>query len=592
MTPSSPRAPAAPLPFSLACPDLSRRAGWEELTLRYWQAAQPYLAEKRGHWAIPYQVARHVVRGAGMEGWSRQLWALVPLIAGGGPFPDSDRLRGDLIAGTDPESPSYWGAFGDYDQRMVECAVIGAALRICPEVFWDPLIPSQRERLVDFLSPIVRHTTPDNNWLFFRILVMCGLRHVGVPVDEERARASLDRIEEFALDDRWYGDGPNKRIDYYNGTGFHFYGLLYSQWEAARDPARAARFRGRAERFAASFVRWFDAGGAALPYGRSLTYRFAQGSFWSALAWAGGGPFSRGQLKGLINRHMRWWQALPIHTRDGVLTRGYGYPQDAMTETYNALGSPAWGFKAFWHLLLPADDPFWAAEEEPLPADAGPVVQAAPRMVLANDRAAGHVVAASAGPVEVAAFVRHFEEKYAKLAYSTQLAFAVPTARRPLSAMAPDSTLLVRRPGDSEYGWRPRGVTHCFEHGDNWVRSTWQVDAKNCITTTLRLVGGAQEREHVFAFEEPWEVVEGAFCVPFDEGSDLPGGGEESVNLRLTGGGWSCTMERLEGGGHLTALDLEPGSHLIFPQARTVIRQGSIPAGKTRWRTRVHVSRP
>ena len=32
---------------------------------------------------------------------------------------------------------------------------------------------------------------------------------------------------------------PNRRIDYYNGTGFHFYGLLYSQWEAERDPERA-----------------------------------------------------------------------------------------------------------------------------------------------------------------------------------------------------------------------------------------------------------------------------------------------------------------------------------------------------------------
>ena len=81
------------------------------------------------------------------------------------------------------------------------------------------------------------------------------------------------------------------------------------------------------------------------------------------------------------------------------------------------------------------------------------------------------------------------------------------------------------------------------------------------------------------------------FCVPFDEGTCLPEGGGEPGNLSLTGGGWTCTIERLEGDGDLLALDLEPGSHLLFPQSRTIIRQGTLSAGRTVWRTRVRVSK-
>ena len=45
------------------------------------------------------------------------------------------------------------------------------------------------------------------------------------------------------------------------------------------DPEWAQRFKERATLFAQDFVYYFDEDGEALPYGRSLTYRFAQGRF-------------------------------------------------------------------------------------------------------------------------------------------------------------------------------------------------------------------------------------------------------------------------------------------------------------------------
>ena len=568
-------------------PRLSTRADWEALALRYWAAARPHLSSRPGRWAMAYHPAGHSLNGAEMEGWSRQLWALVPFLAGGSHFADTERLTEGLAAGVDPEHPSYWGTFGSCDQRMVECAVIGAALRMCPEVFWAPLPERSQEQLVGFLDQINRHEPVDNNWLFFRVLVNCGLRHVGAPVDEALQSATLDRIESFTVEGTpWYTDGPGGRTDYYNPTGFHFYGLLYSVWEAERDPERAARLRERALAFAPVFLRWFDRHGAALPYGRSLTYRFAQGAFWAALAWAGGGPYSHGQLKGLLARHMRWWQARPIHLPGGTLSRGYGYPQDAMTETYNAVGSPAWGFKIFWALALREDHPFWSAEEEPLPEDTAPAVQPAARMLFSRDTGKDHAVAVCAGPPPgVGLWMRHFEEKYAKFAYSSQLAFSVPVARGDWSNLAPDSTMLLRRPGNA---WIVRGATEDFAFGDDWVRSTWRIDDRNHVETTLFLRAGTQKRHHVFQFGEEWEIIEGGFAVALEGGTAHAGEYSEddaAPTLFVSGGGWTSRLVIAAGGGSLETAALGPGSHLLFPLAQLPVRRAALPSGRNEWTT-------
>ena len=67
---------------------------------------------------------------SGMECWSRALWALVPMLAG--KCPEAEELwplwQEGLIHGTDPADAEYWGEIGDFDQRMVEMAVIGCEI--------------------------------------------------------------------------------------------------------------------------------------------------------------------------------------------------------------------------------------------------------------------------------------------------------------------------------------------------------------------------------------------------------------------------------------------------------------------------------
>ena len=78
-----------------------------------------------------------------IEGLCRPLWGLGALLAGGGSYGGTRWWIDGFKAGTDPESPEYWGDPKDNDQRMVEMCPLGFTLAVAP-VFWNEL--SEKER--------------------------------------------------------------------------------------------------------------------------------------------------------------------------------------------------------------------------------------------------------------------------------------------------------------------------------------------------------------------------------------------------------------------------------------------------------------
>src|SRR5260370_29575964 len=123
--------------------------------------------------------ARFDDAAAELEGFTRPLWGLVPLAAGGGRFDGWDRVCAGLANGTDPDHPEVWGLATERDQRLVEMAAIGFALALVPQLVWDPLPARARANLVDWLGAINEVETVDNNWRVFPILVNLGLQRVG-----------------------------------------------------------------------------------------------------------------------------------------------------------------------------------------------------------------------------------------------------------------------------------------------------------------------------------------------------------------------------------------------------------------------------
>lgn len=461
-------------------------------------------------------------RDAEVEGFARPLWGLAPLTAGGGRFDGWDRYRDGLVNGTDPEHPEYWGPLGDYSQKAVELAPIGVALALAPDRLWDPLSTTEREQIQAWIRDAETVDYPDSNWLWFRVLALLGLRSVDAAHDWAVAERDLERLESFALEDGWYEDGPDGHCDYYAAWELHTDALVYGAL-VDDDEERIARFHEHAEAFAEEFRYWFAADGSALPYGRSLTYRFAQGAFWGALAFADCEALPWGQIRGLWQRHLRWWFAQPIFTDGGILSLGYRYPTLKTTETYNSPSSPYWGLKAFLPLALPESHPFWAAEPEPLPELEAERVQASPKMVVCRDR--GPDYDPCPGPevtaendlepesASVTALVAGtdapYVHKYNKFAYSTAFGFGVGSDIRGIENAGPDSTLAL-----SEDGTHFRTRADVDSSLDDGIpHSRWQPWPDVTVETWLVPAPPWHVRVHRLETERSVRSVDGGFAL-------------------------------------------------------------------------------
>ena len=451
------------------------------------------------------EAAAHFDRAAAdLEGFARPLWGIVPLVAGGGAFAHWPLYREGLSAGTDPAHPDYWGTISGIDQRQVELAAIGFALRIARAELWDPLSDAAKANVAAYLVSGREHAFVNSNWKFFRVLIDLGLIHCGVDVDAEKRETYLDDLEGFVLGNGWYRDGPTRSADHYIPFAFHFYGLIYSV--LADDPVRAARYRARAAEFARSIRHWYGPDGSALPFGRSLTYRFAHAGFWGALAYAGVEALPWGAIKGYYLRNLRWWARQPIFDRDGVLSIGYAYPNLFVSEGYNSAGSPYWAMKAFLPLALGADHPFWTAEEmEPETFDA-PVPLAEPGMVVQH--LPGHVVALASG--QESRQWRGTREKYGKFAYSTRYGFSIEGDDRLFAGAACDAML-----GLSDDGVHLRmreGNEAALIAGDR-LYARWHPYRDVVVETWLVPAGLWHIRLHEVTTPRQLAVAEGGFAI-------------------------------------------------------------------------------
>ncbi|PIG83918.1 hypothetical protein AARAC_001869 [Aspergillus arachidicola] len=401
---------------------------------------------------------------AQLEGFARPLWAIASLLA---PASSADSLGLNvdswacgLRVGTNPASSEYWGDLGDFDQRMVEMESIAYALLMAPAAFLSGMDAVVRENLETWLRQINGRQMPQNNWRWFRVLVNLALGSQ----EEDVVAQDLKMLDSFDLGEGWSSDGlwgdERKQADYYSGSfAIQFARMLYVRFMEDRglpsnDWSRIQRYKLEARQFASGFWRYFDVDGSAIPFGRSLTYRFAFAAFWSAVAIANvqlDAPLNNiGVIKGLLLRHLRWWGKQPgIFNTDGTINIGYAYPNMFLSENYNSPQSVYWCLKSFTILCLPESHPFWTAKELPHPLAARMLLTQPllndvnllwqPRHILCGGRSHHFLLSSGQGTTKSH---RAREAKYGKMAYSSFFGFSVPSGAL-LEQMAPDSTLTV-----------------------------------------------------------------------------------------------------------------------------------------------------
>ncbi|WP_039056951.1 DUF2264 domain-containing protein [Enterobacter sp. Bisph1] len=512
---------------------------------------------------------------AEMEGLSRALWGLFPLMAGGDAEPFSGKYLTAIKRGIDPQSAGYWGVTEPYDQRLVEMAAYGLGLSLLGEKLTATFSQQDIDNLHQWLNQITDAQMPDSNWNFFAIMVQLGFKRAGLPWDAAAIEQRFTMMDAYYLGDGWYSDGPGRPKDYYISMAFHFYGLIYATLNGDDDAVRAATIRERATLFAADFIYMSAAEGESIPFGRSLTYRFAMVAFWSAVAFSGLEVFSAGVVKGIILRHLRWWLEQPIFDRDGILTLGFAYPNLAMCEDYNSPGSPYWALKVFLMLALPSSHPFWQAEELPLPAlNAQRTIAPAGQIIVHSDNSK-HAWLLTAGQLELNNYV-NTEAKYTKFAYSSRFGFTIERGRYGIKHAACDSMLLLSD-GDNYF----RGRRECAEVvvSEEAIFSRWSPWSDVHIASWLIPCGDWHIRVHRIDSARHLQSVEGGFAV-----RKAPHSREQGGSLVRAENGLSGIFELLpHAPREVDSVVTPPNSSIMFsPCASIPVLRGEIAPG-TQW---------
>ncbi len=295
------------------------------------QALDMQFPANRSRFPLGDTCAHYTADIAQMEGLSRALWGLFPLMASGESTPFSEKYLTAIKLGTDPQSSGYWGETGPFDQRLVEMAAYGLGLALMGETLTARFTGREVMNLHAWLNQITDAQMPDSNWNYFAIMVQLGFKRAGLPYDQAAIDHRFALMDAYYLGDGWYSDGPGRPKDYYISMAFHFYGLIYAT--LSNDEARAKVLRERSRLFAEDFIYWSAADGASVPFGRSLTYRFAMVAFWSAVAF-----FPAGRLHpGHRERHCAAASALVAAAVD-CRSRRHSHPGVCVSEPGDVRG--------------------------------------------------------------------------------------------------------------------------------------------------------------------------------------------------------------------------------------------------------------
>jgi Uncharacterized protein conserved in bacteria len=524
--------------------------------------------------------AHYGEKSARMEGWARMLWALGPLFAGENenlPLDMQKEIRElkdlyltGLINGTNPSHAEYWGDIYDFDQKMVETAALAVSLSIAKDTLWEPLTKEQKDRVYHWMKGINEHGVHPNNWRFFRILTNMCFETLDLPFDTEMLEADFEIIENCYVDEGWYYDGHAGQMDYYIPFAMHFYALIWAKISKSGESEYKIKIKERAAIFAKDFIAWFADDGVEVPYGRSLTYRFAHSAFFSALAFADVEALAWGQVRRVVMQNLRQWFKLPIFDRSGVLTIGYNYPNLIMSERYNSPGSPYWGFKVFMFLALPDKHPFWQTKEEELPKVEKILKQKSNMLVV-------HDYSTKKPHIQIFVTGQHSMEhgnsraKYEKFVYSNRMGFSISRDAN-LSGGAFDNTIAFSY--DSEDDYRARYGHEKFEVTDEYIRTKYKIFPEVVVESIIiPLTESWHVRIHKVNTEKKIKYADGGFALSAQEPFTCSSGNDngkykseyvqKEENILKALFPWGNTVAVSYTAGELQLVDVSPNTNLL-----------------------------
>jgi hypothetical protein len=518
-----------------------------------------------------------------------------------------------FASGTDPNGPEFWGNMEDLDQRMVESCPIGYTLAIAGKDFWDPMTDEQKRNIAAWIGSMNDKEMPDTNWLWFRVFANLGLKANGAPYSHERIEKDMDHLDTFHRGDGWSNDGPAgyTQMDYYSGSfAIQYLQLLYARLAVSFDSKRAEEYKDRARTFALDFVHYQAPDGHSIPFGRSLTYRFATIAFWSAFAFADvepPAPLSWGTIKGLLLRNLRWWSHQHhIFQSNGMLNIGYTYPNYYLAENYNSPGSPYWCMLAFAALAQPAEHPIWSSKEESHPSTQSPsplpAIKALKYPLHIMVHKGGHTFLLSSGQ-KCHYPLKATQAKYGHFAYSSAFGYSVPTGSYTLEQWVPESALALSDDGGEI--WKMRREVEDAKiierEGQPLLYSTmhpWKdVEVKTWLVPPTDETPNWHLRVHRVSTARDLQSAEGGFAILGTRQKDgralteltnaSPNEGTSATSVDavvVSRAGASGVAELFTDSGRTGGIcNVDANSNLIEPRTLLPTMYSDLKAGETKW---------
>lgn len=522
-----------------------------------------------------------------LEGVARLLWGAVPI---SNEYPEFVLALSQAVAkGVDPYHSAYWGGVSDYNQRCVEMSAIAVAVIDAKTSFFDSMTNEQKKNLTAWLQSSTNIHIPNNNWHFFRILILMALHLVGEEINKDVLHNDLNEINEMYLGHGWYRDGRSGCTDYYNPYAFHFYGLIFSRWvlNSADDFSLhlvpiAKQFVARAAEFAVTFSLWNDEEGAQIGYGRSMSYRFAGAGLWPQLCdypeiiEAVG--LSINQLKTLWVNSLTWWGKKSIIQND-TYSVGYAYPNLIVSEIYNSPCSPLLALKGYFAVQLPQEHVFWQTERDSdmtIPSVA--VVHETKQIVQRNHN--GSILLTGAPS---AAELRNSHDKYLKFSYSSSHGFCVEALQWIDIGFLGDNVFACYHQETKSWKFRKKIISS--EIDNDRLITIWSPFDGCEIRTVQQFIHFEEIRTHYIQCNQTIPFIISGYAV--DKWTPCIGHKEPKENNLIVGKTVSSQLKLIQGHGFYEVMPCAPNTNTLFSQTSVPIIYGDLPKGYSILETKV-----
>lgn len=493
------------------------RRHWLEITERLLAGVLPYFDTLSGMPALPAPAGEPAYL-AMVVATNKQAFERIMMLAviysgatGRDTIPGYDGsitapFRKAMTQALDPASPHFWGAPANAEHAG---SIFALGALLAPKFFWEPFTETQRGHLLDYLRLLGTSRSYDNNHYYFHAMTVPLLELHGRDSNRAHHTAMLERLFNWYRGDGWFIDGSNRSFDKYNAWGFHLYNLALLRFDAQWRERFGARIEQATKTYLETYQYLFGRDGGPIPWGRSLSYRFAE---LAPIGWAslnGINPLPPGEARRIASGALRYFWEHGAQNEDGSLQVGYRGTNGVVAEFYSGLGTSYWAAQGLVALLIPENDPFWTDPELPMPADSGDHVRVIPGAeMVAHVRANGEARLYPVGQPFSRAH-DHWQRgvKYEQHAYSSALGWA---------ALGEGTDLGAGRTGISLDGttWSYRDHARVLSMKDDHVASAWSFDIaltyqpaaddrSELITHTL--IGRTGE-VHVFWHQSPQPV--------------------------------------------------------------------------------------